>query len=82
MGSKRIVEMGEEHRHALDNDDLFGIEDAGERKLLSRYGIWLLVELCHPQHDIPIVSLCVSSCGHSCVFCNAKNCCLISGIRL
>ena len=48
--------MGEEHRtHAGDDEDLYEMEEAGERKLLSRYGIWLLVELCRPQEDIPIV---------------------------
>ncbi|XP_071164350.1 protein unc-79 homolog isoform X1 [Mytilus edulis] len=53
--SKRMVEMGEEHRtHAGDDEDLYEMEEAGERKLLSRYGIWLLVELCRPQEDIPI----------------------------
>ncbi|KAJ8308209.1 hypothetical protein KUTeg_013083 [Tegillarca granosa] len=55
--SKRMVEMGEEQRHHFgDDDELFEMEEAGERKLLSRYGIWLLVELCCPrgQQDIPI----------------------------
>ena len=51
-----MVEMGEEHRQAAEEEELFNVEDAGERKLLSRYGIWLLVELCRPQEDIPIVS--------------------------
>ena len=57
LESKRTVEMGEEHRHRHgDDDDLFEVEEAGERKMLSRYGIWLLVELCKPKEDIPIVS--------------------------
>lgn len=56
MESKRTVEMGEEHRHRLDDDIMFEVEEAGERKMLSRYGIWLLVELCTPKEDIPIVS--------------------------
>ena len=56
LESKRTVEMGEEHRHRHgDDDDLFEVEEAGERKMLSRYGIWLLVELCKPKDDIPIV---------------------------
>ena len=56
LESKRTVEMGEEHRHRHgDDDDLFEVEEAGERKMLSRYGIWLLVELCKPKEDIPIV---------------------------
>ena len=60
LGAKRMVEMGEEHRQMTEEDDLFNVEDAGERKLLSRYGIWLLVELCRPQEDIPIVSCWLS----------------------
>jgi hypothetical protein len=51
-----MVEMGEEHRQMAEDEDVFSMEDAGERKLLSRYGIWLLVELCRPHDDIPIVS--------------------------
>ncbi|WAR19666.1 UNC79-like protein [Mya arenaria] len=58
LESKRMVEMGEEHRHRHgDDDDLFEVEEAGERKMLSRYGIWLLVELCTPREDIPIEML-------------------------
>lgn len=59
MESKRTVEMGEEHRHhhAGEEDTMFEVEEAGERKMLSRYGIWLLVELCTPREDIPIVCL-------------------------
>ena len=57
LEAKRMVEMGEEHgRQIVDDDDLFHMDDAGERKLLSRYGIWLLVELCKTQEDVPIVS--------------------------
>lgn len=60
--SKRMVEMGEEHRAHLNDDvELYDMEEAGERKLLSRYGIWLLVELCQPQDDIPIVCICCVS---------------------
>jgi len=56
LESKRTVEMGEEHRHRHgDSEDLFEVEEAAERKMLSRYGIWLLVELCTPRDDIPIV---------------------------
>ena len=58
LESKRTVEMGEEHRHRHgDDDDLFEVEEAGERKMLSRYGIWLLVELCRPKEDCPIVCI-------------------------
>nr|KAG5704260.1 hypothetical protein BaRGS_012548 [Batillaria attramentaria] len=64
LGAKRMVEMGEEHRQAAEEDDLFNVEDAGERKLLSRYGIWLLVEQCKPQEDIPIIKE-----GLNCFFC-------------
>ncbi|KAL8611059.1 hypothetical protein ACOMHN_042675 [Nucella lapillus] len=56
LGTKRMVEMGEEHRQTTEEEELFNVDDAGERKLLSRYGIWLLVEQCRPQEDIPIVS--------------------------
>ncbi|XP_060067575.1 protein unc-79 homolog isoform X2 [Ylistrum balloti] len=53
--SKRMVEMGDEHRpHFSDDDDFFAMEEVGERKLLSRYGIWLMVELCSSREDIPI----------------------------
>lgn len=52
--SKRLLEMGEEYQQTTaEEDQLQLIED--ERKLLSRYGIWLLVELCTPRDDIPIV---------------------------
>ncbi|KAH9514229.1 Protein unc-79 [Bulinus truncatus] len=54
IGTKRMVEMGEDLRRMTDDDDSYEVEDAGERKLLSRYGIWLLVELCKPAEDIPI----------------------------
>ncbi|XP_025104233.1 protein unc-79 homolog isoform X4 [Pomacea canaliculata] len=54
LGTKRMVEMGEEHRQTIEEEEFFNVEDTGERKLLSRYGIWLLVELCTPQEDIPI----------------------------
>ncbi|XP_041355146.1 protein unc-79 homolog isoform X3 [Gigantopelta aegis] len=53
--SKRMVEMGEEHRRPMEEEEYFEVEEGGERKLLSRYGIWLLVELCLPEdEDIPI----------------------------
>ena len=51
-----MVEMGEDLRRMPDDSDAYNLEDTGERKLLSRYGIWLLVELCKPSDDIPIVS--------------------------
>lgn len=52
-----MVEMGEEHRQrVMDDEDFFEAEEAEERKLLSRYGIWLMVELCNTREDIPIVS--------------------------
>lgn len=56
IGTKRMVEMGEDLRRMTDEEENFDVDDAGERKLLSRYGIWLLVELCKPAEDIPIVS--------------------------
>ncbi|XP_055879587.1 protein unc-79 homolog isoform X2 [Biomphalaria glabrata] len=54
IGTKRMVEMGEDLRRMTDEEENFDVDDAGERKLLSRYGIWLLVELCKPAEDIPI----------------------------
>lgn len=48
--------MGEEHPTVVcDDDDHYEMEESGEKKLLSRYGIWLLVELCRPRDDVPIV---------------------------
>jgi len=58
LEEKRNVEMGEERsRTAYSEDDNMsdGLE-AEERKLLSRYGIWLLVELTPATEDVPIVS--------------------------
>ncbi|GFR86925.1 Unc-79-like protein, partial [Elysia marginata] len=55
IGTKRMVEMGEDLRRVNDDEEGFDMEDSGgERRLLSRYGIWLLVELCKPAEDIPI----------------------------
>ena len=58
MEEKRIVEMGEErsrHQHFEEEDDDEG-DESEEHKLQSRYGIWLMVELCKPKEDVPIVS--------------------------
>ncbi|XP_056021737.1 protein unc-79 homolog isoform X2 [Ostrea edulis] len=53
--SKRLLEMGEDYQQTTaEEEQLLLIEEAGERKLLSRYGIWLLVELCTPRDDISI----------------------------
>ena len=64
---KRTVEMGEEtfRPFHFDDDDDFDNEDGEERKLLSRYGIWLMVELCVPHEDIPIVGLCYTLYTHT-----------------
>ena len=57
MEEKRNVEMGEERlRQHFDDEVVEENEDSDERKLLSRYGIWLLVETGTPRDDIPIVS--------------------------
>ena len=58
MEEKRTVEMGEErHRHGhFEDDEEEEGEGEDERKLLSRYGIWLLVELAKPKANVPIVS--------------------------
>ena len=58
MEEKRIVEMGEErsrHQHFEEEEDDEG-DESEEHKLQSRYGIWLMVELCKPKEDVPIVS--------------------------
>lgn len=54
LQSKRIVEMGDEYFYQIPEDEDFYDEGTADRKLLSRYGIWLLVELCKPKEDIPI----------------------------
>ncbi|CAI9733136.1 QUALITY PROTEIN: unc-79 homolog [Octopus vulgaris] len=54
LQSKRVVEMGEEHFYQVPEEDDFYDEGGTDRKLLSRYGIWLLVELCKPKEDISI----------------------------
>ncbi len=59
MEEKRFVEMGEErsrHQHFEEDDEDEG-DEFEEHKLLSRYGIWLMVELCKPKEDVPIVSV-------------------------
>jgi len=65
LEEKRNVEMGDERsRAAYSEDDNVGDGlEAEERKLLSRYGVWLLVELTPAREDVPIVSLiyCVSA---------------------
>ena len=62
LEDKRTVEMGEErarHAHYEEDEEEEG-EGEDERKLLSRYGIWLLVERCKPKSDIPIVSTTIT----------------------
>jgi len=59
LEEKRTVEMGEERiRAAYSDDEVIGDgSEMEERKLLSRYGVWLLVELTPSREDVPIVSL-------------------------
>lgn len=59
MEEKRHVEMGEERARAVYSEDevVADASEADERKLLSRYGIWLLVELTPAVEDVPIVNL-------------------------
>ena len=86
LEEKRTVEMGEERlRQHFEEEEDEESEDVDDRKLLSRYGIWLMVELCKPQQDLPIVSriiLIVGTrnlspknvpcfCCGSCAMCNA-----------
>ena len=57
---KRAMEMGESMEGAMggqtmEADDVED-EELDERRLLSRYGIWLMVELCSPTEKTPIVS--------------------------
>ncbi|CAH1792396.1 unnamed protein product [Owenia fusiformis] len=55
MDSKRSAEMDDGEGDSYNSDDVESEnEDSEDRKLLSRYGIWLLVELCKPKDDIPI----------------------------
>jgi hypothetical protein len=57
METKRVVEMGEEvtPQH-MEEEDEEESDDDEEQKLLSRYGVWLLVELCPPNKEVPVVS--------------------------
>ena len=58
MEDKRTVEMGEERLRTqlpIEDDDAYESLESDERKLLSRYGIWLLVELTPPKENVPIV---------------------------
>ena len=59
LEEKRNVEMGDERsRVAYSEDENVGdSSELEERKLLSRYGVWLLVELTPAKEDVPIVSL-------------------------
>lgn len=62
MEEKRNVEMGDERMRLLHSED----DDAGEcsetddRKFLSRYGVWLLVELTTPKEDVSIVCISIN----------------------
>ena len=58
LQEKRTVEMGEERirgPHCDDEDGEDG-EQGDDRKLLSRYGIWLLLKLCPVKEDVDVVS--------------------------
>jgi len=60
MEEKRNVEMGEERLRPLhsEEDDAGECQESDDRKLLSRYGVWLLIELTTPRDDVPIVCIC------------------------
>ena len=45
------------HRHQHDDAGHSADKGSDERQLLSRYGIWLLVELCKPNELSSIVSV-------------------------
>ena len=51
--------MGEERQRQphFEDDEEQSKEEPDDTKLLSRYGIWLLVELCKPKEDVPVVRL-------------------------
>ena len=60
METKRALEMGDSLEGAVGGQTM-EVDDAedeelDERRLLSRYGIWLMVELCSPTERTPIVS--------------------------
>ena len=57
MEEKRGVEMGDERtrgQHFDTEDDSFVSVDSKECRLLSLYGIWLMMELCKPRDNVPI----------------------------
>ena len=66
---KRNAEMGDERIRAAYSEDqnTDGGLDADERKLLSRYGLWLLVELTPAREDVPIVSFHTSNIAEHCM---------------
>ena len=60
--SKRYVEMGGETvEQAGEEEDDSECEEDDDHKLLSRYGIWLLIDLCPADGDIPLVSSTIKS---------------------
>lgn len=61
LDDKRNVEMGDERIRMAYSEDENNDEglDTEERKLLSRYGVWLLVELTPAREDVSIVSVYV-----------------------
>ena len=46
--------MGDARGHFEEEEDAES-ETVDDRKLLSRYGIWLMVELCKVKDDISVV---------------------------
>ena len=73
MDMKRALDLGDALEGAIggqmEADDVED-EELDERRLLSRYGIWLMIELCSPTEKTPIVrrrmsvrlSVCLSVC--------------------
>ncbi|KAK2163466.1 hypothetical protein LSH36_79g08052 [Paralvinella palmiformis] len=59
LQEKRTVEMGEERIRGPHFDDEEGddSEQGDDRKLLSRYGIWLLLKLCPVKEDVDVIVL-------------------------
>ena len=50
--------MGDARGHFEEEEDAES-ETVDDRKLLSRYGIWLMVELCKVKDDISVVCLLI-----------------------
>jgi len=75
LDEKRTVEMGDERSRAAEDENIGDGLEPEERKLLSRYGVWLLVELTPAREDVHIVSLHCKYTGKNSVanYCSVSN---------